>query len=113
MPSIEIIEIVRVIAMSAFAGGTSFAGALIARHINFSDRQVLFFTDFGSGILISAAVFGMVIEAERNLGVIMTLGAFVGGSTIFIIADVIAEHKGGGAGILLGIGLVPFLNHLP
>jgi zinc transporter, ZIP family len=105
MLSIEIIEIVRVIAMSAFAGGTSFAGALIARYVNFSNRQILFFTAFGAGILISAAIFGMVIEAEKTLGIIMTLSAFVGGSIIFTIADFIAERRGGGAGILLGIGL--------
>src|ERR671918_2015921 len=105
MPSIEIIDILRVVAICAFAGGTSFAGGLIARYINFSDRQVLFFTAFGAGILISAAIFGMVIEAEKTLGIIMTLGAFVAGSIVFTIADVIAERKGGGAAILLGIGL--------
>ena len=105
MPSIEVVDVLRVIAICAFAGGTSFAGGLIARYINFSERQVLFFTAFGAGILISAAIFGMVIEAERTLGVVLTLGAFVAGSIIFTIADVLAEHKGGGAGILLGIGL--------
>ena len=47
----------------------------------------------------------MVIEAEKALGIIMTLIAFVAGAIIFTLADVIAEHKGGGAGILLGIGL--------
>lgn len=105
MQSIEIIDIVRVVAICAFAGGTSFAGGVIARYINFSERQVLFFTAFGAGILLSAAIFGMVIEAEQTLGIIMTLGAFVAGSIIFTVADVLAEHKGGGAGILLGIGL--------
>jgi zinc transporter, ZIP family len=105
MQSIEIIDIVRVVAICAFAGGTSFAGGLIARYINFSERQVLFFTAFGAGILLSAAIFGMVIESEQTLGIIMTLGAFVAGSIIFTVADVLAEHKGGGAGILLGIGL--------
>lgn len=39
MPSIEIIDILRVIAICAFAGGTSFAGGLIARYINFSERD--------------------------------------------------------------------------
>src|SRR5919109_4618997 len=105
MSNIEIIDILSVVAICAFAGGTSFAGGLIARYINFSDRQVLFFTAFGAGILISAAIFAMVIEAEEVLGIIMTLGAFVAGAIIFTIADVMAERKGGGAGILLGIGL--------
>lgn len=105
MPSIEITDVMRVVMICAFAGGTSFAGALIARYVNFSDRQILFFTAFGAGILISAAIFGMVIEAEKTIGILMTLIAFVAGSIIFTIADVIAEHKGGGAGILIGIGL--------
>jgi hypothetical protein len=78
--------------MSAFAGVTSFAGALIARYVNFSTRQTLFFTAFGAGILISAAIFGMVVEAEKTLGIIMSLSAFVGGSIIFTVADFIAER---------------------
>jgi hypothetical protein len=60
IPRIEIINIVRVIAMSAFAG------ALTARYANFSNRQVLFFTAIGAGTLISAAIFGMVIEAASQ-----------------------------------------------
>ena len=47
----------------------------------------------------------MVIEAERNIGITLTLIAFLAGQTLFTIADMIAERKGGGAGILLGIGL--------
>lgn len=105
MQGIDIIDILRVVAICAFAGGTSFAGGLIARYINFSEKQVLFLTAFGAGILISAAIFGMVIEAEKTLGIVMTLGAFLAGSIVFTLADVVAEHKGGGAGILLGIGL--------
>jgi hypothetical protein len=114
MSSIEIIDILRVVAICAFAGGTSFAGGLIARYINFSDRQVLFFTAFGAGILISAAIFGMVIEAEKTLGIILTLGAFVAGAIIFIIADVIAEHKGvEGLAFYLVSVLILFQNRLP
>jgi ZIP family zinc transporter len=78
---------------------------LLARKRNFSEQQVLFFTAFGAGILMAAAVFEMVIEAEKTLGIAITLLAFLGGAIIFTLADVIAEKKGGGAGILLGIGL--------
>ena len=69
------------------------------------DQQVLTLTAFGAGILIAAAVFEMVIEAEKNIGIILTLIAFLAGAALFTIADMIAERKGGGAGILLGIGL--------
>jgi ZIP family zinc transporter len=66
---------------------------------------VLTLTAFGAGILIAAAVFEMVIEAEKSIGITLTLIAFLAGAILFTIADMIAEKKGGGAGILLGIGL--------
>src|SRR5829696_6602174 len=99
------IDILKVIAITAFAGGTSFLGVYIAKHVKFAEQHVLTLTAFGAGILFSAAVFEMVIEAEKSVGIIVTLIAFLVGAIIFTIADIIAEKKGGGAGILLGIGL--------
>ncbi len=101
----EIIDIINVIALSAFAGGTSFIGALMSKYINFAEPQILFLTAFGAGILMSAAIFGILFEAEKIIGITMTLICFLSGAVIFTIADVIAVRKGGGAGILLGIGL--------
>jgi zinc transporter, ZIP family len=98
-------DILRVIAITAFAGGTSFLGVYIAKRMRFTDQQVLTLTAFGAGILIAAAVFEMVIEAEKSIGIILTLIAFLAGAVLFTIADMVAEKKGGGAGILLGIGL--------
>ena len=103
--SLEVLDILRVIALISFAGGTSFLGALISKYKKFGDQQILFLTAFGAGILISAAIFEMVVEAEKIIGIILTLLSFIGGSIIFTIADVMAERRGGGAGILLGIGL--------
>jgi len=102
---VEAADILRVIAFSAFAGGTSLLGALIGKYVPIRSQQLLFLTAFGAGILISAAIFGMVIEAERAIGIVATLILFVVGSVIFMLADVIVERKGGGGGILLGIGL--------
>jgi zinc transporter, ZIP family len=99
------IDILKVIAITAFAGGTSFLGVYIAKHVRFAEQHILTLTAFGAGILFSAAVFEMVIEAEKNVGITVTLIAFLVGAIIFTIADIIAEKKGGGAGILLGIGL--------
>ena len=98
-------DILRVIAITAFAGGTSFLGVYIAKRMRFTDQQVLTLTAFGAGILIAAAVFEMVIEAEKSIGIMITLIAFLAGAVLFTIADMVAEKKGGGAGILLGIGL--------
>ena len=103
--SLEVLDILRVIALISFAGGTSFLGALISKYKKFGDQQILFLTAFGAGILISAAIFEMVVEADKIIGITLTLLSFIGGSIIFTVADVIAEHRGGGAGILLGIGL--------
>ena len=99
------LDILRVIAITAFAGGTSFLGVYIAKRMRFTDQQVLTLTAFGAGILIAAAVFEMVIEAEKSIGITLTLIAFLAGAVLFTIADMVAEKKGGGAGILLGIGL--------
>jgi zinc transporter, ZIP family len=66
---------------------------LLARKRNFFEQQVLFFTAFGAGILMAAAVFEMVVEAETTLGIAITLLAFLGGAIIFTLADVIAEKK--------------------
>jgi zinc transporter, ZIP family len=94
-----------VIVITLFAGGSSFIGALIGKYIHFSKSVVLFLTAFGAGILISAAIFEMVIQAEKSIGIISTLLFFIFGAIIFTIADVIAVKKGGGADILIGIGL--------
>jgi zinc transporter, ZIP family len=99
------LDILRVVAITAFAGGTSFLGVYIGKRMRFTDQQVLTLTAFGAGILIAAAVFEMVIEAEKSIGITLTLIAFLAGAVLFTIADMIAEKKGGGAGILLGIGL--------
>lgn len=102
---VEAADVLRVVALAAFAGGTSFLGALLAKYIRFKSEQILFLTSFGAGILISAAIFEMVIHAEEAIGIVLTLTFFVIGSVIFTVADVLAERRGGGAGILLGIGL--------
>jgi zinc transporter ZupT len=62
-------------------------------------------TAFGTGILTSAVIFQMVIESEKTIGIAGTLICFLGGAVIFTLSDIIAERKGGVAGILLGTAL--------
>ena len=102
---ISLNDIFIVIGITLFAGGTSFIGAIIAKYVHFSASVLLFLTAFAAGILISAAIFEMVIQAEKSIGIISTLLFFIFGAIIFTIADVIAVKKGGGADILIGIGL--------
>lgn len=47
----------------------------------------------------------MVLEAEKDIGLVLTMIVFALGAVIFTVADYIAEKKGMGASILLGIGL--------
>lgn len=103
--TIEISNVITVIALTAFAGFTSFIGALISHKVQFSESKILTLTAFGAGLLMSAAIFQMVLEAEKDIGLVLTMISFASGAVIFTIADYIAEKKGGGAGILLGIGL--------
>ena len=103
--TIEISNVITVIALTAFAGCTSFIGALISHKVQFSESKILTLTAFGAGLLMSAAIFQMVLEAEKDIGLVLTMISFASGAVIFTIADYIAEKKGGGAGILLGIGL--------
>ncbi len=98
-------EIIRTIALTAFAGFTSFLGIYLAKKINFSRKVVLALTSFGAGILIAAAIFEMVIEAEKLVGLLLTIVAFIAGAVLFSFVDWLAEKKGGGAGILLGMGM--------
>jgi hypothetical protein len=41
------IDILKVIAITAFAGGTSFLGVYIAKHVRFAEQHILTLTAFG------------------------------------------------------------------
>ncbi|WP_148685327.1 ZIP family metal transporter [Candidatus Nitrosocosmicus hydrocola] len=103
--NIDSFEIVRTVALTSFAGFTSFLGIYMAKKINFSRRAVLALTSFGAGILIAAAIFEMVVEADKLVGLLVTIIAFVSGAVLFSFLDWLAEKKGGGAGILFGMGM--------
>ena len=94
MVAIGVADVLRVIAITAFAGGTTFLGIWISKKTNFSEDHILALTAFGAGILISAAIFSMVIEAEKSIGIIATLFAFMGGAIVFTIANMMAEKEG-------------------
>jgi ZIP family zinc transporter len=103
--NIDSFEIVRTVALTSFAGFTSFLGIYMAKKINFSRRAVLALTSFGAGILIAAAIFEMVVEADKLVGLLVTIIAFISGAVLFSFLDWLAEKKGGGAGILFGMGM--------
>lgn len=55
--TIGAIDILKVIAITGFAGGTSFLGIWISKRMKISADQYLGLTAFGAGILMSAAIF--------------------------------------------------------
>ena len=103
--NIDSFEIIQTITLTSFAGFTSFLGIYMAKKINFSRRAVLALTSFGAGILIAAAIFEMVVEAEKLVGLVLTIIAFISGAVLFSFLDWLAEKRGGGVGILLGMGM--------
>jgi zinc transporter, ZIP family len=94
--TIEISNVITVIAITAFAGCTSFIGALISHKVRFSESKILILTAFGAGLFMSAVIFQMVVEAEKDIGLVLTMISFVAGAVIFTIADYIAEKKAEG-----------------
>jgi hypothetical protein len=52
MADIGVVDILRVVVITAFAGGTTFLGIWISKKTNFSDDHVLALTAFGAGIPI-------------------------------------------------------------
>ncbi|HET6590708.1 MAG TPA: hypothetical protein VFG45_11155 [Candidatus Nitrosocosmicus sp.] len=98
-------DLLRTLSLTIFAGFTSFVGIYLAKRINFPKRHVLALTSFGAGILIAAAIFEMVLEAQKMIGLPLTMIAFIGGAIVFTLIDWLAERKGGGAGILFGMGM--------
>jgi zinc transporter, ZIP family len=103
--NVSLLEILRTLALTSFAGFTSFLGIYLAKRIKFPKRYILALTSFGAGILIAAAIFEMVLEAERMIGLLLTIIAFIGGAIVFTLLDWVAEKKGGGVGILFGMGM--------
>lgn len=89
----------------------SFLGIYLTKRINFL-RLVLAITSLGAGMLIAAAIFEMVLEAEKMIGLLFTRVVFISGAMISTLFDWLAEKKGGGAGILLGMGMDSILESL-
>jgi zinc transporter, ZIP family len=102
--NVRTIDTLRTVTLTTFAGFTLLIGIYHSKKINISKRHILAFTSFGAGILMSVAIFGMAVEAERIAGLTITVFVFTRGAILFTALDIIVENNGGGAGILLGIG---------
>ena len=88
--NVSTIDILRTITLTTFAGFTSFIGMYLSKKINFSNRHILALTSFGAGIRISAAIFGMVVEAKKIVGLTVTVFVFIIGAIPFMALDIVA-----------------------
>ncbi|KRE26384.1 ZIP family metal transporter [Agromyces sp. Soil535] len=96
------------------AGGALLAGAIIALLGQVPTRVVAAIMALGSGTLISALAFDLVLEAQREGGIVPTVLGFAVGAIVYVAANQLldrfdqrhprgtSEYPGTGAGIALG-----------
>ena len=78
------------------AGGTLFVGALIAWFFRVPLSAVAAVMAFGAGVLISALAFELVEDANDRGGLLPTLGGFVVGAVLYVVADSLLSPMGAG-----------------
>ena len=76
------------------AGGALVIGAAIAWNVNVSQRVVAGIMAFGSGVLISALSFDLVDEAIALGGLWPTLGGFLLGAVMYVVANQVLAARG-------------------
>lgn len=69
-------------------------GALVAWFARVPQQVVAGIMAFGAGVLISALAFELVDEAERTGGLGPTLGGFIGGSVVYVAANIALARRG-------------------
>jgi ZIP family zinc transporter len=76
------------------AGGALVLGALVAWFVRVPGYLVAGIMAFGAGVLISALSFDLVDEAERIGGLWPTVGGFLGGAAVYVVANVALARRG-------------------
>jgi ZIP family zinc transporter len=76
------------------AGGALVIGAAIAWSVNVPQRVVAGIMAFGSGVLISALSFDLVDEAIALGGLWPTLGGFLLGAVMYVVANQVLAARG-------------------
>ena len=103
------------------AGGALLVGAVIAWLVDVPRTLVASIMAFGSGVLMSALSFDLVLEAEESGGLTATAAGFAVGAVAYVglnrLLDVIdarnPRHRGGDPGTGLGIALGALLDGIP
>jgi ZIP family zinc transporter len=76
------------------AGGALVVGAAVAWAVTVPPRVVASVMAFGAGVLISALSFDLVDQAETTGGLGPTVGGFLGGAVVYVIANVALSRRG-------------------
>jgi ZIP family zinc transporter len=76
------------------AGGALVVGALVAWVVRVPQRVAASVMAFGAGVLISALAFDLVDEAERSGGLPATVGGFLAGAVVYVLANVALARRG-------------------
>lgn len=103
------------------AGSALLLGAIIAWWIRVPRIVVTSIMAFGSGVLISALAFDLVLEAQELGGLAATAAGFAAGALAYVGANAALDrfnarnprHRGGDPGTGLGIALGALLDGIP
>lgn len=103
------------------AGGALFVGALVAWFVRVPQVVVASIMAFGSGVLISALSFDLVLEAQEQGGLIPTAIGFASGALAYVGANTLLDRRnarnrryaGGDPGTGTGIALGALLDGIP
>lgn len=103
------------------AGGALVLGALLGWFLRVPRIVVTSVMAFGSGVLISALAFDLVLEAQQEGGLAATAAGFAVGALAYVGANTLLDrvnarnrrHQGGDPGTGLGIALGALLDGIP
>ena len=79
----------------AFAGSSILIGALLGLYKNLAKKTTGLIMSFGTGVLIGAASFELLIESVDQGGLMATSIGFLSGALVFTISELLITKKGG------------------
>jgi len=103
------------------AGGALVVGAVIAWRFRVPTKVVASVMAFGSGVLISALAYDLVLEAQAEGGFWPTVSGFATGAVVYVAANRLLDRldqrnprgRGESAGTGVGIALGALLDGIP
>ncbi|MER2061019.1 MAG: ZIP family metal transporter, partial [Niallia sp.] len=79
----------------AIASFSLLAGSVTGLFLSIPKRIIAYFMALGTGILIGASSFELLIESVHKSGMVTTAIAFLAGACLFTIIEIFLYQKGG------------------